>query len=161
AGWRPAEAPGPDASVGHVATTGNGRAWADRWPRPAAVLVETGGNYLLAGAPAAVDPAALRPLVAGFLAAADGFDEVLDEAFPGRIRWDRVVYRLPDPGSPPAPAPDPPGGRVRPLRPGDTLALEQLSDAVRWVAKTWGGPAGLAASGHGYGAFVDGRLAAV
>jgi RimJ/RimL family protein N-acetyltransferase len=40
-------------------------------------------------------------------------------------------------------------------------AVARLSDEIGWVAKTWGGPAGLAASGHAYGAFAGGRLAAV
>jgi RimJ/RimL family protein N-acetyltransferase len=157
AGWLGAETPGPAAVLGHVASTGHGRAWADRWPAPAVVLVETGGNYLLVGAPAAVEPAALRPLVRGFLAAAADFDGVLDEAFPDRVRWDRVVYRLPAG----AVAPAAPADAARVLRAADAPAVERLSDEIGWVAKTWGGPAGLATSGHAYGAFAGDRLAAV
>jgi GNAT superfamily N-acetyltransferase len=157
AGWCEAETPGPDAILGHVASTGHGRAWVDRWPRPAALLVEAGGNYLLTGAPATVDPAALRPLVRGFLAASSGFDAVLDEAFPDRIRWERVVYRFP--GTAMAPAGPP--ATVRLLGTGDVPVVERLGGEIRWVAKTWGGLAGLAASGHAYGAFERNRLAAV
>lgn len=157
AGWREAETPGPDAILTHVASTGHGRAWADRWPGPEAVLVETGGNYLLAGEPSAVAPDALRQLIRGFLATGPGFGGVLQEAFPGRQRWDRVVYRLPDGAAPPAA----PAGRARTLRAGDLPVVEGLSDEVGWVSKTWGGPAGLVASGRAYGAFVDGQLAAV
>lgn len=98
AGWLDVERPGPDAILTHVAGTGHGRAWADRWSEPLAVLVETGGNFLLAGEPAAVAPEALHPLIHGFLAADPRFDSVLEQAFPGRTRWDRVVYRLPDRG---------------------------------------------------------------
>jgi predicted GNAT family acetyltransferase len=36
-----------------------------------------------------------------------------------------------------------------------------LSPQSFWIAKTWGGPAGLAASGAAWGAFVDGRLVSV
>lgn len=155
--WLEAETPGPDAILGHVARTGHGRAWADRWPEPTAVLVETGGNYALMGPPEAVDPAALRPLLRGFLAAAAAFHGVLDEAFPDRVRWDRVIYRLPANARVPVLATD----LVRVLRAGDTPVLERLTPEASWVAKTWGGPAGLAASGQAYGAFAGDQLAAV
>lgn len=32
---------------------------------------------------------------------------------------------------------------------------------MTWISNTWGGPAGLATSGHARGAFVDGRLMSV
>src|SRR4051812_13377194 len=41
----------------HVLHPGHGSAWADRWPAPRALLVEPGGNYSLAGDPAALVPA--------------------------------------------------------------------------------------------------------
>jgi predicted GNAT family acetyltransferase len=50
---------------------------------------------------------------------------------------------------------------IRPLRPADAGQLAGLSPEVAWIAATWGGPAGLAASGHAWGAFRQGRLAAV
>ncbi len=93
----------------------------------------------------------------GFLAAPVGFDAVLDKAFPDRVRWERVVYRFPATAAAPATPP----GTVRRLHTEDTPALERLGEEVRWIAKTWGGPAGLAASGHAYGAFEGDRLAAV
>lgn len=151
------ETPGPEAIFGHVAGTGFGRAWADRWPRPTALLAEVSGNYLLAGAPEAVDPAALRPLVTGFLAAPAAFEQVVTEAFPDRVVWDRVVYRLP-PGRGVA-APNHPD--VRALTPADAEAVAGLSEEIGWVSKTWGGPIGLARYGHAYGAFVDDRLVAL
>jgi RimJ/RimL family protein N-acetyltransferase len=50
---------------------------------------------------------------------------------------------------------------VRRLDAGDTSALESLDEGVRWIADTWGGPAGLATSGSAFGALLDGRLASV
>jgi RimJ/RimL family protein N-acetyltransferase len=152
------ETPGPGAILAHVATTGHGRAWADQWPSPSALLVEVGGNYLLAGAPEAVEPAALRPLVTGFLAAPEQFAPVVAEAFPDRTVWDRIIHRLP--AGQDAPPPGPASG-VRALNAADTDAVAGLSPELAWVAKTWGGPAGLASRAHAYGAFVDGRLVAV
>ncbi|MEH1124055.1 GNAT family N-acetyltransferase [Micromonospora sp. CPCC 206061] len=158
AAWLAEEAPGPGAILGHVVATGHGRAWADRWPSPSALLVEVGGNYLLAGTPAAVDPAALRPLVTGFLAASKMFAPVVAEAFPDRMVWDRLIYRLPAGHSGPPSGPLP---GVRALSAADAEAVAGLSEEVAWVVKTWGGPAGLASYAHAHGAFVDGRLVAV
>jgi GNAT superfamily N-acetyltransferase len=152
------EAPGPDAILGHVVATGHGRMWADRWPHPSAVLAEVGSNYLLTGTPAAVDPAALRPLVTGFLAAPERFAAVLAEAFPDRVVWDRLVYRLP-PGQDPPPART--TAEVRALAAADAAAVAGLSEEIGWVAKSWGGPVGLASRAHAYGAFAGGQLAAV
>ena len=151
------EGPGPGAILGHVAGTGHGRAWVDRWPHPSAVLAEVAGNYLLAGSPSAVDPVALRPLVTGFLAAPEAFAPVVADAFPDRVAWDRVVYRLPaGPGIPPPRVP----AEMRALASADADAIAGLGPELGWVAKTWGGPAGLAGGGHAYGTFVDGRLVA-
>lgn len=90
--WLERETPGPESVLGHVLTTGHGRAWADRWPEPSVLLTETGGNYLLLGEPEAVDPDELRPLVRGFLAAPPELAPVLAAAFPDRVVWDRVVW---------------------------------------------------------------------
>jgi hypothetical protein len=40
---------------------------------------------------------------------------------------------------------------------GGNWALAGLGEETGWIASTWGGPEGLAASGTGWGAF-DGRL---
>lgn len=151
------ETPGPETLLGHVVGTGYGRAWVDRWPGPSALLAEVSGNYLLTGAPTAVAPEALRPLVTGFLAAPRAFAPVVTEAFPDRVVWDRVIYRLPPGGR--APVPDHPA--VRALTPADAGAIAALSEGVGWISKSWGGPIGLARYGHAYGAFVDGQLVAV
>ena len=53
--WFLPERPGPLIAQ-HLIATGNGRCLADRWPGPGALVVETGGNYTLAGDPGALDP---------------------------------------------------------------------------------------------------------
>jgi RimJ/RimL family protein N-acetyltransferase len=50
---------------------------------------------------------------------------------------------------------------VRRLGPDDTQRLGELSAESSWIAKTWGGPSGLASSGYAWGAFAGGRLVAV
>lgn len=118
--WLERETPGPEAVLGHVLSTGHGRSWADRWPDPSVLLTETGGNYLLLGDPRSVDPDAVRPLVRGFLAAPPEFVPVLATAFPDRVVWDRVVYRLPPDRALTRPAV---GAEVRALTPDDADAV--------------------------------------
>jgi|GEM_PF-4232831 len=50
---------------------------------------------------------------------------------------------------------------IRRLEPGDTQQLQHLGVETVWISKTWGGPAGPAASGFGWDAFVADKLAAV
>ena len=50
---------------------------------------------------------------------------------------------------------------MRRLGPGDAGPLAGLSSETEWIASTWGGPGGLAASGTGWGAFDGRRLVAV
>lgn len=50
---------------------------------------------------------------------------------------------------------------VRRLEPADVPWLAGLRPELGWISKSWGGPAGLASSGFGWGAFVAGQLAAV
>lgn len=148
------EEPGADAIAGHVLATGHGRCWV-AW---SAALWETGGNYLLAGSPDGLDPAWLRPLVRGFLTASAPFGALVEAAFPERSTWARVVYRM-DPAVRPAAPPS--GSAVRRLGPLDGPAVEALDPDVIWIAKTWGGPTGLAASGYAWGAFDGDRLLSV
>jgi hypothetical protein len=156
-GWLDDEPPGPDAIAGHVLSTGNGRCWVDDPGRPRAVLVETGGNYLLGGDPAAVDSVALRPLVTGVVAAPQRFEPLLDNAFERVLRWDRVVY-----GGPPRDRPQPTASaRARPLTSADAEAVGAMHPDSLWIAKTWGGPAGLAGSGLAWGSFAGTRLVAI
>jgi GNAT superfamily N-acetyltransferase len=157
--WLEGEQPGYDAIVGHVLATGHGRFWVDREARPRAVLAETAGNYLLTGDPDAVSPAALHTFITGFVATPARFLPLLQATFGNAIRWERVVYANPraSSGSPPVPG----HGSVRRLTSADAAALSALHPDAAWISKTWGGPVGLAASGHGWGAFHNGHLVAV
>ena len=139
-----------------MASTGLGSAWADRWPDPHAALVESGGNYTLEGDPAALQPEDLRPLVKGFVDAPDEFIPLLRAAFPRMGVWSRAIYTL---DNDPTEMERPPKAEIRQLSAEDAPALENLSEESAWISKTWGGPAGLAASGRSWGAFVseDGR----
>jgi GNAT superfamily N-acetyltransferase len=156
-GWFLPERPGP-AVAQHVILTGHGRSLADRWPDPRALAVESAGNYVLAGDPDALDPGELRDQVTGFVDAAEPFVPRLREAATELHEWPRVIFtqeRLPE-----RRGGFPPGQVVRRFDPADAAALAGLGEETGWIAGTWGGPAGLAASGVGWGAFVDGRLAA-
>ncbi|HET7518287.1 MAG TPA: GNAT family N-acetyltransferase [Actinomycetes bacterium] len=154
----PPERPGPMIAQ-HVLATGHGGCLADRWPEPRALLVETGGNWTLAGDPAALDPAAVRGRVTGFVDAPVVFEPLLRATARELHEWPRVILTLDGPDGPP------PGHRrhfqVRRLGPGDGGPLAELGDETGWIASTWGGPGGLAASGVGWGAFEGRRLAAV
>ena len=152
--WFRPERPGPLVGM-HVVNTGHGTCVADRWPDPRALLVSTAGNHSLAGDPHALDPADLARHVTGFLDAPESFDPLLRAAFPDAVVWDRVML---DRRVPACPGPVP---GVRPLGPADTDHLAGLDPESTWISDTWGGPAGLAASGLAHGAFVDGRLASV
>ncbi len=152
--WFRPERPGPLVGM-HVINTGHGSCMIDRWPDPRALLVSAADNHSLAGDPHAVDPADLARRVTGFLDAPERLDALLRAAFPDAVVWDRVVLDrrvLARPALVPG---------VRLLAPSDTDHLAALGPESAWISNTWGGPAGLAASGYAYGAFVDGRLVSV
>jgi RimJ/RimL family protein N-acetyltransferase len=154
----PPERPGPMIAQ-HLLGTGNGSCLADRWPAPRALLVETGGNWTMAGDPAALDPAALAGRVAGFVEAPATFEPLLRAAVRELHEWPRVVFTLDAQGDP---QPEHRGdAQVRRLGPGDSGSLAGLGEETDWIASTWGGPGGLAASGTGWGAFSERRLVAV
>jgi RimJ/RimL family protein N-acetyltransferase len=155
----PPERPGPMIAQ-HLLGTGNGSCLADRWPGPGALATETGGNWALAGDPAAFDPAALRGRIAGFVDAPAGFEPLLAAAVRELHEWPRVVLTLEGPDRLPAPEYRS-GAQVRRLGPGDAGSLAGLGEETGWIASTWGGPEGLAASGTGWGAFSGRRLVAV
>ncbi|MFF2808195.1 GNAT family N-acetyltransferase [Streptomyces sp. NPDC058000] len=50
---------------------------------------------------------------------------------------------------------------VRRLTPADAPALATLGAESAWIHASWGGPAGLAASGHGWAAFEKDRVLAM
>jgi RimJ/RimL family protein N-acetyltransferase len=156
--WFIPDRPGPLVGL-HVIRTGHGSGLVDRWPAPRALLVETAGNYSLAGDARALTAADLRGRIKGFVEAAAPFVPLLRAAYPRLLVWDRVILALHGPFRPP-PAPAV-GLPVRRLEAGDAAALAALSEECRWVAATWGGPAGLAASGSAWGAFRRDRLVSV
>ncbi len=156
ADWLPPEQPG--YLVGpHVLNTGFGRAWADRFPDPRALLVVTAGNYQFYGAPDAFIPDELAPLLKGFIDYPPSFEPLLRAACPDGIFWERVVYQLADL----RPVPKPAGVEIRRLVAADAPALGDLGLETAWVIKTWGEPIGAAASEAAWGAFAEGRLASV
>ena len=140
----------------HVATTGNGACLVDRWPEPRAALALTYSNYALVGSPGALDADELRGRVVGFLEGAEAFDSLVRRAFAGAVAWPRITLverTLPAAGTVAA--------EVRPLAVTDAPHVWALTPESLWIANTWGGPAGLAAGGYAWGAFVDGHLASV
>jgi RimJ/RimL family protein N-acetyltransferase len=154
--WFLPERPGPLIGM-HVLQTGNGSCHVDRWPAPGAALFESAGNYTLRGDPAALTPADMAARLSGFVEAPGAFAPLLKTAFPDLVVWERVVLAFP-----PGRRPDSPqSGAIRRLEAADAYHLWSLSPEINWIAKTWGGPPGLAGSGCAWGAFVDGRLAAV
>jgi RimJ/RimL family protein N-acetyltransferase len=155
--WFLPERPGPLVAQ-HVMATGHGSCLADRWPDPRAVVAETGGNYTLAGDPGALDPAALRGRVVGFVEAPAEFEPLLAAATRELHVWPRVVLALEDPVEPP---PHRGGHQLRRLGPEDAGSFAGLGDETDWIANTWGGPGGLAASATAWGAFAGERLVAV
>jgi GNAT superfamily N-acetyltransferase len=160
AAWQlvPPERPGPMIAQ-HLLGTGNGRCLADRWPGPRALAVENGGNWTLAGDPAALDPATVAGRVAGFVEAPAAFEPLLRAAARELLEWPRLILTLDGQGGPPA---GPRGDlQVRRLGPADAGPLAGLGPETDWIASTWGGPGGLAASGTGWGAFQGRRLVAV
>ena len=154
--WFLPDRPGPLVGL-HVLQTGHGACFVDRWPGPRVALVETGGNLALVGDPGVLTPGELRPRLVGFVDAPAGFEPLLRATVPSLVVWPRVILELPGDPRPVAPA----EAVIRPLHPADAGQLAGLSREVAWIAATWSGPAGLAASGHAWGAFRSGRLAAV
>ncbi|MFQ5706127.1 MAG: GNAT family N-acetyltransferase [bacterium] len=154
--WFVPDRPGPLVGL-HVIQTGNGACFVDRWPNPRAVLVDSAGNYSLAGEAEVLTPVDLKDRIAGFVEAPEPFVPLLKAAFPELKVWHRVIMELP--GKPSFSLPR--TAKVRQIESGDTCHLWGLSPEVAWICKTWGGPAGLASSGHAWGAFADGRLVSV
>jgi hypothetical protein len=154
--WFLPDRPGPLVGL-HVLQAGQGVCWVDRWPEPRVVLAETGGNLALVGDPGALTPGDLRPHLVGFVDAPAGFEPLLHATAPTLAVWPRVILELSGSPQPVAPV----DAVVRPLTCADADLVAEFSPEGAWIAATWGGPAGLAASGHAWGAFRQGRLAAV
>lgn len=141
----------------HVIATGNGVGYADRWPEPRAMVLQSANNYQLAGDLEALTSAELRARIAGFVDAPPTAEPLLRAAWPDLHIWPRIIFELPA-------APSfslPQQATVRRLVAADAEHLRRLTPESAWIANTWGGPDDLAASGFGWGAFVAGSLAAV
>jgi len=94
------------------------------------------------------------PGLRGLVEAPPDWVPALAEVAPVGV-WDRIIAELPDSAEPPVRLP------VRRLVPADAPALGALDPSIAWIADSWGGPAGLAASGTGWVATDDGRPVAV
>jgi RimJ/RimL family protein N-acetyltransferase len=161
-----------------VLNTGHGSLWLDRWPEPRAAIASSGANWALLGSPAALQPEDLQNIIVGrlaFIDAAAAFEPLLQRAFPALKVWPRVILSY---AAKPASQKDQASLRqlpsyaakatrhehyemLRQLRPSDAQAIAALEPDLAWIASTWGGAAGLASSGHAWGAFVDNALGAI
>lgn len=155
--WFEPERPGP-LVASHVLQTGHGSAHVDRWPDPRVLIAETARNYVLIGDPDALTADQVRQHVRGFVDAPASFEPLLRTGYPDLRVWQRVVFAQIDVAKVDgthAPA------DVRRLGPRDRDVIAALSTDLDWIHKTWGGAAGLADSGFGWGALIEGRLASV
>ncbi|MHA7961469.1 GNAT family N-acetyltransferase [Streptomyces sp. L500] len=151
----PAGRPGVGALPEHAARTALGTWWADHPLRPRAAAVSCAGYAVLAGDPGATALEDLAYLAHCYVVTPDRFLPVLGSAFVRIVPWERMIWAYDGPVPAVRPAP---GVVVRPLTPADTPEVRALGPDLAWTATSWGGPPGLAASGHGWGAFRDRRL---
>ncbi|WP_240797271.1 GNAT family N-acetyltransferase [Streptomyces sp. F001] len=136
-----------------------GRWRADRVLQPRAVAASCAGHVVLRGSPDLLTPEVLAPLAGSRIDAPARFLPALGAAFERLIPWERMVWTR---QAEPQPAPVPFGVTVRRLEPADTDAVHDLGLDASWLSATWGGPAGLAMSGHAWAATArNGRLLAV
>lgn len=157
--WFAPGTPGPGSLPEHVAAVGVGRWWADRALDPRAVAVSCAGHVLLRGDAGGLAPDLLAPFARSHVEAPARFLPVLGAAFDRLVPAERMVYVHREKVAAPR---TPRGVTVRRLAPADAPALAALGPESSWIHGSWGGPEGLAASGHGWAA-VDrgGRVAAV
>ncbi|WP_053801987.1 GNAT family N-acetyltransferase [Streptomyces rimosus] len=157
--WFSGGPPGTAALAEHtLLLEGAGLWWADRPVAPRAVAVVCAGHVLLRGEPTALAPLGLAPFAGHYVQAPARFLPLLGHAFDQLVPWERMgyVHRVP------VPRPHVPRGvTVRRLTPEDAPALAALGPEAAWSHAGWGGPAGLAASGHGWAAFTKGRVLAM
>ncbi|WP_306318940.1 MULTISPECIES: GNAT family N-acetyltransferase [unclassified Streptomyces] len=147
--WFPTGAPGPGVIGEHALATGLGTWWADHAESPRALAVSCAGHTMLRGSPEGLTPADLAPLAHSRIDAPARFLPLLGAAFDRVTPWERMVWTQ---VAPARPAVLPRGVRVRRLEPADTDALAVLGPDSAWITASWGGPLGLASSGHGWAA---------
>ncbi|MFB7634265.1 GNAT family N-acetyltransferase [Streptomyces sp. NPDC056149] len=150
--------PGTVALTQHALISGNGRWWVDRPDAPRAVVVSCANHALFRGDPTALAPLSLAGFAGHYAQAPARFLPLLGSSFDLLVPWERMVYLHRQSTAAPRP---PHGVKVRRLLPQDAEALGALGADASWINASWGGPAGLAASGHGWGAFHAGRVLAV
>jgi len=161
ADWFLPERPGRLVGM-HILKTGNGAIFADQWPDPRALLAHTANSYVLLGEAQALAEDDLRAHISGSVVAGPAWVPRLQAAFPNLQVAEKTVWVLSQaPAIPPIK-----DGLVRPLGLADVDFLWGLGPQSFWITRSWGGPPGLAAGGRAvrnraWGAFVDGRLAAV
>ncbi|MFI7337766.1 GNAT family N-acetyltransferase [Streptomyces sp. NPDC050085] len=147
--WFPVGTPGPSVVGEHALATGHGRWWTDDPEQPRALAVTCAGHAALRGDPDALTSAALAPFAHAYVDAPARFLPLLGAAFDRLTPWERMVWTqtaAPQPSTPPR------GVHVRRLEPADSDALASLGPDSAWIAESWGGALGLAASGHGWAA---------
>ena len=154
--WFTPDPPGRLAGM-HILKTGNGAILADQWPHPKVILADTAGSYALLGDPDALTTEDMGHYLQGSIYASDHFVPKLTAVFPDlKAREYANLCLSRDPADQPIQQ-----GTIRPLDQDDTHYLWGLSPPSFWITKSWGGPAGLAASGHAWGVFIHDRLASV
>lgn len=158
ASWFPAGSPGLGALPDHVRSTGTGSWWADRPVEPRAGAVSCAGYVVMGGDPRAVAPEALAQLAHSYFAVPDRFLPLLGASFERIVPWERMIWVQDAPGCDPRLSAD---VLVRRLTFRDASAVRELGPEPAWITESWGGPHGLAGSGHCWGAFRGGRLLSV
>ena len=146
--WLPEERAGADTLIAHVRRTGHGRLFADRWPSPRTVLVQTADNFNLRGDPDALHASDLVGLSGLFDAAMD-FTPLLRDAADSFTPWNRLVYVQRDQirSTPPLDV------QIRLLDVHDADSLSRFAGPSTWLWKSWGTARDLAGSGYARGAF--------
>jgi RimJ/RimL family protein N-acetyltransferase len=150
----------------HMVHTGHGEWWVDTAFEPRASILFVGGNLAFHGECARVAPDFVAARVRAwlhsweriFVDAPGAWEAMACEALAPLQHWPRVNLRLegPTPVLPP-----PAGAEIRRLAAVDAGTLTTLDEEIHWIGDPWGGLARLAASARAWGAWVDGRLAAV
>ncbi|MEU7607629.1 GNAT family N-acetyltransferase [Streptomyces sp. NPDC041003] len=158
--WFPTGSPGLGALAEHVLTTGAGHWWADRPDRPRVLAVTCAHHVLLRGDPGALAPDAVTRFADQYVETPARFWPALGSAFERIVPWERMT-NVHQPQAPVFLPRTPRGVTVRRLTAEDVAALAGLPAEYAWIHASWGGPAGLAGSGHAWGAFARGRLLSV
>ncbi|MGW0750627.1 GNAT family N-acetyltransferase [Streptomyces sp. NPDC002587] len=154
--WFPTGSPGPGTLAEHVLTTGVGLWWADRPDRPRVLAVSCADHVLLRGDPGVLTQDALARFASRYVETPARFWPSLGSAFERVVPWERMLY-VHQPQAPVSLPRNPRGVTVRRLTPQDVPALAAMDSENAWIHASWGGPSGLAASGHSWATFARGR----